>query len=170
MRDGVLVEGLALYCIAVLLVERLRAEPRVEDDHAITAAPRPSLGVAEQPRADALALLAVSHRHLLELQRVRAEPLERHRSHHAAVEGGAEMPAMSIVGQLFRAEGEAERPAQDGLAQAQSLGVEGRAVRRLGEVNIVSLGHGRSSSATTVNSPRASSRAPLSRAAKKRMA
>jgi hypothetical protein len=80
------------------------------------------------------------------------------------------MPAMSIVGQFLRAEGEAERLAQDRLAQAQSLGVEGRAERRLGEVNVVGLGHGRSSSATTVNRPRASSRAPLSSVAKKRMA
>jgi hypothetical protein len=109
-------EGLALDGIAVLLVERLRAEPRIEDDHAIAVAPRPSLGIAKQPRADAFALPSVRHRHLLELQRVRAQSLERHRPDHAAIHDGVEMPAVGIVGQFFRAEGETERLAQDRLA------------------------------------------------------
>src|SRR5215510_2921425 len=108
MRDGVLVEGLALNCIAMLVVERLSADAGIEDDHAITAAPRPSYCKGKQPRADAFALLAVRHRHLLELQRVRAQPLERYRLLPVAVEGGAEMPAIGVVGHVFRAEGVAE--------------------------------------------------------------
>jgi hypothetical protein len=82
----------------------------------IAVAPRPSLGIAKQPRADAFALLAVGHRHLLELQRVRAERLERHRADHAAIQKRAEMPAVSIVAQFLGAEGKPERPAQDRFA------------------------------------------------------
>ena len=51
------------------------------------------------------------------------------------------MPPQRIVGQLFCAEGEAERLAQDRLAKLQSLGVEVGAVRRFGECDVVDLGH-----------------------------
>ena len=76
MRDRVFVEGLALGGVTVPLVELLRAEPRVEDDHAIVVAARPCFGKGEEPRSNAVTPLALRHRHLLELQRVRAEQLE----------------------------------------------------------------------------------------------
>ena len=58
--------------VAMPLVEILHADTGVEDDHAIAAAPRPSLGKSEQPRSHAFALPPVGHRHLLELEGVRS--------------------------------------------------------------------------------------------------
>jgi len=78
MRDGVLVEGLALCPITVPPVEALHADTGVEDDHAIAAAPRPSFGEGEQPRANAFALASCRNRHLLELKRVWSQGLEGH--------------------------------------------------------------------------------------------
>ena len=54
------------------LVELLHADAGVENDHAIAAAPRPSLGKGEQPRSNAFALARFRHRHLLQLERVRS--------------------------------------------------------------------------------------------------
>ena len=161
VRDGVFVEGLALGGVAVALIEFLRADAGIEDDHAIAVAPRPSFGVSKQPRPDALALLAVGHVHLLELERVRAEGLKGDGGDHGPVYDGAEMPPAEIVGQFLLAQGEPERFAQDCLAELQALSVELRAVRRLGQPYVVRLGHAAPSPAPTVNRPRVSRPPPV---------
>jgi hypothetical protein len=52
VRDGVLVEGLALATVAEPGVETVGAEAGVEHDDAVAFAARVRLGEGEQPRAD----------------------------------------------------------------------------------------------------------------------
>src|SRR5262245_41365129 len=103
MRNALLLEERAFERVAVPRIESLGADARVENDHAIAFPPRPGFGETQELRADALALPALRHRHLLELERVRTERLEGDRADHLAVDERAEMFADRVVIKLIPA-------------------------------------------------------------------
>src|SRR5680860_1528281 len=66
MRDGVLLEPVALFTIAEPQIEALGPDSCVDHHKAEAAANCPSFSVGEQPRPDPLPPARLGHRHLLE--------------------------------------------------------------------------------------------------------
>src|SRR5262245_49948396 len=136
----VFLERLTLGAIARARVEAVGVEPGIEHDRAVALALGPALAAGEKPRADAFMPPICHDRHLPELHRLAVEGLHRNRPDHGPARGGAEMLAAGVVGELILAQGEAERGAQDRLAQGERPAIKVRPERRLDELEVVLLG------------------------------